>query len=145
VSNCPKCGTKVREDMTFCPNCGAALKAAPPPAAAAPPTPPPAAPRGEKAEKGEKGEKREKREKEEREEREKKEKGEKYEKREYGFIGPLVGGLILIFLGLMIYVALTTPVGWGIIGAFFVIIIGIIILAGAIYAATMATRKHPRT
>jgi len=137
---CPKCGAKVREEMGFCPNCGAALKVEQPPAEAAPPAP-------YRAEKAEKHEKREKREKEEKEERaEKREKTEKHEKREYGYIGPLIGGLILIFLGLMFYLALTRPgVSLAMIGAFFVVIIGIIIIVGAVYAAMMATRRHPET
>jgi len=138
---CPKCGSKLREDMSFCPKCGAALKVEKPSVEAVPAPPP----RAEKAEKGEKGEKHEKREKEEREEREKREKSEKHEKREFGYMGSLIGGLILIFLGLMFYLALTTPIGWATAGAIFVIVIGIIIIVGAVYAATMATRRHPAT
>jgi hypothetical protein len=140
MSYCPKCGSKISEEMTFCPNCGASLKTVQP-AVAAPPTAPP---RGEKAEKGEKQEKREK---EARDQREKREKGEKHEKRQYGFAGPLIGGLVLIFFGLMLFIGLINPSGtnWGILGAFFVVIIGIIIIIGAIYAATMASRRHPST
>ena len=138
MSYCPKCGNKITEEMTFCPNCGASLKAVQP-AVAAQPT----APRGEK---GEKGEKQEKREKEARDQREKREKGEMHEKRQYGFAGPLIGGLILIFFGLMLFIGLTTPgMNSGILWAFFVVIIGIIIIIGAIYAATMASRRHPPT
>jgi Flp pilus assembly protein TadB len=140
MSYCPKCGAKITEEMTFCPNCGASLKAVQP-AQAAQPT----APRREKEEKGEKGEKQEKREKETRDQWEKREKGEMHEKRQYGFAGPLIGGLILIFFGLMLFISLTTSVGWGILWAFFVVVIGIIIIIGAIYAATMASRRHPRT
>jgi cation transport ATPase len=140
MSYCPKCGSKITEEMTFCPNCGASLKTIQP-APAAQPT----APRGEKAEKGEKGEKQEKREKEARDQREKREKGEKHEKRQYGFAGPLIGGLVLIFFGLMLFLGLTTTISWGIMWAFFVVIIGIIIIIGAIYAATMASRRHPPT
>ena len=117
MSYCQKCGNKVREDMSFCPNCGATLKAVQP-TAAAQPTPSRA---------------------------EKEEKGEKHEKREYGFAGTLVGGLILILFGLMFYIALTTTIGWGVIGAFCALIIGIVIIIGAIYAATMASRRHPAT
>ena len=139
MSYCPKCGSKISEEMTFCPNCGASLKAVQP-AVAAPPT---AAPRGEKAEKGEKQEKREK---EARDQREKREKGEKHEKKQYSFAGPLIGGLILIFFGLMLFIGLTNPaMNTGILWAFFVVIIGIIIIIGAIYAATMASRRHPQT
>ena len=111
---CPKCGTEVREEMAFCPKCGAPLKG------------PPAGYRPEKAEKSEKEEKREK--------------TEKYEKREFGVIGPLIGGLILIFLGLMFYLELTGFARREILWAFFFVIIGIIIIIGAVYAA----RRHPR-
>jgi len=128
MSYCPKCGTKVSEEMSFCPKCGAALKVEKPPTEAAPPV----AYRAEKAEKTEKREKEEKR-----------EKTEKHEKRETGYIGSLVGGLILIFIGLMSYLALTRAIIWETAGAIFVVIIGIIIILGAIYAATMAVRRHP--
>lgn len=134
MSYCPKCGTKVSEEMSFCPKCGAALKVEQPPAEA-----PPAPYRAEKAEKHEK------REKGEKEEREKREKAEKHEKREFGYVGSLVGGLILIFIGLMFYLALTTSINWAAAGAFMVIIIGILIIAGAVYAAVMASRRHPKT
>jgi len=138
MSYCPKCGTKVREEMSFCPKCGAALKVEQPPAEAAPPAP-------YRPEKAEKHEKREKEEKEERPEK-RGEKAEKHEKREFGYIGSLIGGLILIFIGLMFYIALTTPsFPLQAIGAFFVVIIGVIIIIGVVYAAMMATRRHPET
>jgi len=117
MSYCPKCGAKVEEEMTFCPKCGAPLKAERPQEWRR------RAEKGEKAEKHEKGEK-----------------AEKYEKREFGFIGPLIGGLILIFLGLTFYLQLLGYRVWEIAWAFFFIIIGIIIIIGTIYA----TRRHPR-
>lgn len=135
MSYCPKCGTKVREDMSFCPNCGAALKVEQPPSPAQ--AVPPAPPRAEKAEKHEK------REKEEKEEREKKEKTEKREKREFGYIGSLIGGLILIFVGLMFYLAVTRMFSMGAMWAFFIVIIGLIIIVGAVYAAIIASRRYP--
>lgn len=135
MSYCPKCGTKVREEMSFCPKCGAALKVEQPPAEAAPPAP-------YRAEKAEKHEKREKREKGEKEEREK---AEKHEKREFSYIGSLIGGLILISIGLIFYLALTTSINVAVIGAFFIVIIGVIIILGAVYAAMMASRRHPET
>lgn len=138
MSYCPKCGTKVSEEMAFCPKCGAALKVE---QLAAPPAPP----RAEKAEKGEKREKREKREKEEREEREKREKGEKREKREYAYIGPLIGGLIMIMLGLAFLLVLIATIPAGAVWAFVFVIIGIIIIVGATYAAMMASKRHPPT
>ena len=130
---CPKCGTKVSEEMSFCPKCGTALKVERPPTPAAPPAP----------YRGEKAEKREKEEKEER--REKREKEEKHEKREYGPIGPFIGGLILILLGLMFYLALTTPAIGNVAWAIFLVVIGIIIIVGAVYAAMIAARRHPQT
>ena len=122
---CQKCGTEIREEMVFCPQCGAPLKAAPAPQ------------RAEKAEKQEKGEKGEK--------REKTEKTEKHEKREFGVIGPLIGGLILVFIGLMSYLQVAGLLRTEVASALFFIIIGIIIVIGSIYAALMASRRHPRT
>jgi len=124
MSYCPKCGTKVSEGMAFCPRCGAPLKAEKPPTEARP-----TGYRREKAEKAEKHEKQEKR-----------EKTEKHEKREFGFVGPLIGGLILIFLGLMSYLQVTGFLGREVVGASFLILIGTIIIIGVIYAA----RRHPR-
>ncbi len=128
---CSKCGTKVGEEMIFCPNCGASLKAAQPPVEAAPAPAPQRVEKAEKCEKEEKGEKREK--------------TEKYEKREFGFIGPLIGGLILTFFGLMFYLQATGFIGWRVAGPLFLIIVGIVILIGALYAAMMAARRHPKT
>jgi uncharacterized Zn finger protein (UPF0148 family) len=124
MSYCPKCGTKVSEGMAFCPKCGAPLKAEKPPTEARP--------TGYRPEKAEKAEKHEK--------QEKKEKTEKHEKREFGFVGQLIGGLILIFFGLMSYLQVTGFLGKEVVGALFLILIGIIIIIGVIYAA----RRHPR-
>lgn len=118
--------------MIFCPKCGAPLKAEKPSEQPAAPTP--MAYRGEKAEKHEKEEK-----------GEKGEKAEKYEKREYAFIGPLIGGLILIFLGFMAYLQISGFLGREVAGATFLIIIGIIIIVAAIYASMAASRRHPKT
>ncbi len=127
MSYCPKCGAKVTEDMTFCPKCGASLTVVPSPADMRSR----AHRRDEKAEKGEKGEKAEK--------------TEKHEKGEYGFMGPLIGGLILIFLGLGFYLTTALNVSSGTVGAIFFVIIGIIIIAAAVYGAMMAGKRHPRT
>ncbi len=127
MSFCPKCGNKVTEDMVFCPKCGASLKAEQPTAQPArPPTY-----RHEKDEKSEKGEKREK--------------SEKREKHEYAFIGPLIGGLILIFLGAMAYLSIANVVQRRVWIALFFILIGIVIIFGAIYGAMLASRRHPKT
>jgi len=134
---CPKCGTQVREKMAFCPKCGAALKVEQPPTEAV------SAPAPYRAEKTEKHEKREKEEKGEK--REKAEKTEKHEKREFGVIGPLIGGLILIVVGFMFYLQVTGFLRRQVASALFLIIVGVIIIVGALYATMMATRRHPST
>ena len=131
---CLKCGTKVRGEMAFCPQCGAALEVKQHPNAA---VSAPASYRAEKTEKHEKHEKEEKREKEE--------KTEKHEKREFGVIGPLVGGLILILIGFLLYLQVTGFLGRQVASALFLIIVGVIIIVGALYAAIMAARRNPPT
>jgi transcription elongation factor Elf1 len=86
MSYCPKCGNKVDETMVFCPRCGASLKGTAPSQAAPAPV---YRRRDEKSEKNEKQEK-----------NQQPEKGEKQEKGEHGFVGFLIGGLILITIGL---------------------------------------------
>jgi len=116
--------------MVFCPRCGASLKGAP-----VSPVPP-AAPRDEKSEKNEKQEKKEK--------DEDVEKREKNEKGEQGFVGFLIGGLILITLGLFSLLRFTgfytSGEGW----AVMLLIIGVIIIIGAIYVALIARRRSPQ-
>ena len=114
--------------MSFCPKCGASLKEQAAVAAPVAPTPPHAPVRVEKEEK-----------------QEKEEKGERLEKREFAFVGPLVGGIVLILLGFGFYLILTTAISWQAIGAILFIIIGVIVIAGAAYAAVMAARRHPPT
>jgi len=133
MSYCSKCGAKVREEMSFCPKCGTPLKVVQPPVEAVPTVP----------QRVEKAEKREEREKEEK--HEKTEKEERYEKREFGYIGPLVGGFILLFVGLIFYLIVTASLRWEVAWAFFFIVIGIVIIVGAVYAATMAAKRHPET
>lgn len=127
---CQKCGTKVDEEMVFCPKCGAALKVEQATADAL------SAPTHHRAEKAEKQEKQEK--------QEKREKSEKYEKREFGFIGPLIGGLILVFLGFMSYLQVIGFLGREIVGALFLVMIGVIIIVVGLYATMLASRRHPR-
>lgn len=138
MSYCPKCGARTREDMNFCPKCGATLKAEK--AAAAAPTTAPQPPTQHV-----KVEKEEKQEKEEKGEKTEPEKGERHEMRESAFIGPLIGGFVLVFAGFAFYAMLTGMFSWQTVGALFFVVIGIIVIAGAIYAASMASRRHPRT
>ena len=131
---CQKCGSEVKEAMTFCPQCGAALKVGEP----RPPMPPERY-RGEKAEKQEKQEKNEKNEK-----TEKWEQQEKHEKQQYGIIGPLVGGLILILVGFMFYLSVTGVLTFQSIFPFVLIIIGAIVILGVLVGSVMAKGRNPR-
>jgi small-conductance mechanosensitive channel len=121
--------------MSFCPNCGASLKAAPAPAPALAPAPPAPPVRQEKQEKQEKGEKGEK--------QEKGEKGEKHEKQGVGLLGPIIGGIVLIMLGVMAYLSIAQPSIQPMLGAYFLVIIGIVVIVAALYGAMIATRRHP--
>jgi hypothetical protein len=131
MSYCPKCGSKVTEEMSFCPKCGAPVKIEQAP----PVTTRREYRRREKEE--EKGEKHEK--------QEKREKGEKGEKGEYGFLGPLVGGLILIFLGVTWWLGINQTLDWKILWAFFLLMVGIVIILAAIYGAFVLRKRHPTT
>jgi hypothetical protein len=125
MAYCPKCGNKIEEDMSFCPKCGTSLKAAQPAAA-----PAPMYRRGEKEEKHEK--------------QEKGEKGEKHEKRGSPFLGLLIGGAVLVFLGLLSYLRIRGYFAGEEMGAYFLIILGFLVVIGGLYAAIMASRRHPR-
>ncbi len=134
MSYCPNCGNKIDETMAFCPRCGTSLKAVPP----SQPPPAPAQPYRRRDEKSEKNEKQEK--------QERPEKGEKQEKGEAGFIGYLIGGLILITLGLFSvlqisgYFSVDSAQVWPIM----LLIIGLIIIVGAVYVALTARKRSPR-
>jgi len=123
VSYCPKCGEKITEEMTFCPKCGASLRTAEPQAEARTVT----YRRHEKEEKQEKGEKH-----------------EKHEKHQYPFIGWLIGGLILIFIGLASYLQITQIVDSRMLWAVFFVLIGLLIIIGGVYFAMTAAKRHPR-
>jgi rRNA maturation protein Nop10 len=113
---CPKCGSEVTSDAAFCPKCGAQLVVS----AIPPVTPVPPVERRRHDEKREKGEKQ----------------GEKGEKQEKGGdkTVPIVGGLILIWLGVMAYLAqtqymgITWANGWG----YFLLGIGVILVLQAV-------------
>jgi uncharacterized membrane protein YvbJ len=123
VSYCPKCGEKVTEEMTFCPKCGVSLRTAEPQVEARTVT----YRRHEKEEKQEKGEKH-----------------EKHEKHQYPFIGWLIGGLILIFIGLTAYLNINYPGQSGVMWAFFLVLVGLLIIIGGVYFAMVAAKRHPR-
>ena len=129
LAYCSKCGGQVEEAATFCPRCGAPLKDVSSERARA---------RRERLERrrGEKAEKKEKGEKQE-----KWEKGEKQEKGEYRFIAPFVGGLILIFIGVVSYLESIGYRLWESAGAIFTIVIGSIIVIAAL--AMIARRRNP--
>ncbi len=135
MSYCPKCGNKVDETMIFCPRCGASLKGTSPvhPAPSSQPYPR----RNEKSEKNEKNEKQEK--------NNRQEKGQNQEKGETGFIGYLIGGLILITLGLFSVLQLSNyfQTNSGQSWAIMLLIIGVIIIVGAIYVAMTARKRSP--
>jgi cation transport ATPase len=96
--------------------------------------------KGEKQEKGERGEKHEKQEKGEKEE-----KGERREMRQLSYVGPLVGGVFLVVVGFFLYLAVIGTVRLESFWALFLVLIGIVIIGGAIYAAMTASRRHPPT
>jgi predicted lipid-binding transport protein (Tim44 family) len=131
---CQKCGNKVDESMTFCPNCGASLQGG----TATTPTPPtaPSPPYKRRDEKSEKNEKQEKQEPE---------KGEKREKGEFGFVGWLIGGLVLIIIGFFSLLQFggyfTSGESW----AIMLLIIGVVIIIAAIYLTSLAKKRYPPT
>lgn len=116
---CAKCGSKVAEEMVFCPKCGNSLRA-------------------ETTAKvsREKGEKNEKNEKEE--------KGEKNEKSETSRFWALIGGIVLVILGAVsiaaIYVDLSEP--WR--NAIFLVIVGVFIIVVALYGVMKASQRNPQ-
>jgi len=127
LSYCPQCGAKLEEDVSFCPKCGAPVKMAQTTAE----TRPTEYQRGEKSEKNEKAEKHEK--------------GEKKEKHELGFFAPLIGGLILVFLGVAAFVGMEYPnYDWRWFWAFFLLLIGVIVIIAAIYGALVLGKRHPK-
>ena len=134
MSYCPKCGNKVDETMVFCPHCGTSLKG--PPTGQQAPTQ--LYHRNEKAEKNEKQEKRTT--------RDRPEKAETQEKGERGFVGYLIGGLILITFGLFSVLQLSGYFGTdsGQSWAIMLLIIGVIIIFGAIYIALVARKRSPQ-
>jgi hypothetical protein len=132
MSYCPKCGNKVEESMVFCPRCGASLKGT---ATGQVPPVPPAQPYRRRDEKSEKNEKQEK--------NQQPEKGEKNEKGERGFVGYLIGGIVLITVGVFAILNLSGSYTSGQSWALMLVIVGAIIIVGAIYVAVLAKRHNP--
>jgi hypothetical protein len=126
---CPKCGNKVLDDVNFCNNCGASLRAGPPPPAVQPRVSYEYR-RDEKREKQEKGEK-----------REKDEKSEKHEGGPFSIIGPAIGGLFLIFLGVIFLYPnqLNRTYTW----AAFFMAIGVAVIIVALYGFLRASKRNP--
>ncbi|MCW4015371.1 MAG: zinc ribbon domain-containing protein [Candidatus Bathyarchaeota archaeon] len=126
---CHKCGSEVKEENAFCSQCGASLKAG--------------EARQSEIVMHEKEEKHEKHEKEEK--MEKNEQQEKYEKQEFGVLGPLVGGFILILVGLMFYFTVSGVIAFHSVFPFVLIIIGAIIIIGVVIGSVKAKERNPKT
>jgi len=124
MAHCTKCGSKVPDDADFCPKCGHKLK-----------TPRGRPPSGKKADRVSKeiedsisrgmAEKQEK--------YEKHEKQEKYEKGAGDSrFGPFIGGFILIWVGICLYLAFFDYVVWAIFWAYLITGIGAVLFATGI-------------
>jgi hypothetical protein len=138
VPHCPKCGAEVDEKMAFCPKCGASLEAQRP-----------VDWREQRREirrewRERRRELREQRRGAEKHEEDEWEKTEKYEKHEHVFIGPFIGGLIIIFLGILFYLLTIGGAGAETLLASFFLAVGLIIVAAAIYGLVIASRRHPK-
>ena len=127
---CTKCGANIGEEMAFCPKCGASLKVKEAPAEAVSSV----AYRRGRTEKHEKTEKTEK--------TEKHEKTEKYERT--GIIGQFIVGLILILVGFVLYLQVAGYIQGRAVWALFVVIVGILIIAGTLVATSTAWRRNPK-
>lgn len=121
---CPRCGAEVTPDAKFCLKCGASLLETGRPY------------RTEYAEKHEKGEKREKGEKSEKE--------EKREKEEMSMSVQLGVGLIVIFAGIVFFIASTRLFQLTTVWPYLVIILGVAIVLLGIIASRSASRRNPR-
>ena len=134
---CPKCGSEVDEKMVFCPKCGAQLRMEQP-----------AGLRDEwrtKRREWRKQRREQRRQRRQAEKSEKEEKWEKTEKHEYMFLGPLIGGLALIVVGAFLYFLIVGGFGAQLLGALFLVFVGLIIIVAALYSVLVRERRHSRT
>lgn len=118
---CHKCGAPLPAGAVFCPKCGTPLPSGAAPPSAGPERYPPSAPMRAREEKHEK--------------QEKQEKHEKHEKGRGGDLaGAITGGLILIFLGVLLYYASlgTSAVTFGNFWEYFLVGIGVIFVVQGI-------------
>ncbi len=122
---CMKCGAEVPEGAEFCPKCGNQMKAAPVPT------------RADWREERRARRRQEKQEKNEKEEKE--EKGEKSGDR----TGPVMGGLILIWLGISLYLAQIKYINWDTWWPYFIVGIGVILIANAFIRYASSDHKGP--
>jgi hypothetical protein len=60
------------------------------------------------------------------------------------FLGPLIGGLVLIALGALLYMLVVGGFGAQMLIALFFILFGVIIIAAAVYVAILVGRRHPK-
>jgi uncharacterized membrane protein YvbJ len=135
MPHCPKCDSEVDEKMVFCPKCGAPLRMEQP-----------ANLRDEWRTKRREWREQRREQRTQRRQAEKSEKEEKWEKKgkhEYMFLGPLIGGLALIILGVFLYFLI---VGFSVqlLGALFLVFVGVIIIVAALYSIFVAERRHLR-
>ena len=132
MPRCPKCGSEVDEKMIFCPKCGAPLRMEQP-----------ANLRDEWRTKRREWREQRREQRRQAEKSEKEEKWEKTGKHEYMFLGPLIGGVVLIIFGVFLYFLV---VGFSVhlLGALFLVFVGVIIIVAALYFIVLSERRHPR-
>jgi len=116
---CSKCGREVSGEENYCPKCGANLRSRPYREIRLE--------RDEKQEKEEKGEK-----------------DEKHEKREASLVGPIIGGLVLIFIGVCFYLVTLGAISFLTIGPFLLVFLGVLIIIAAVLAILSASKRNPR-
>ncbi|MGB8779674.1 MAG: zinc ribbon domain-containing protein [Candidatus Bathyarchaeia archaeon] len=136
MPHCLKCGSEVDEKMVFCPKCGAPLRMEQP-----------ADLRDEwrtKRREWREQRREQRRQRRQGEKSEKEEKWERTEKHEYMFLGPLIGGLVLIIFGAFLYFLIVGGFSVQLLGALFLVFVGVIIIVAALYSIVVAERRHRR-